>query len=213
MYRTPLLVPVDEPFDKYISRLTKPAKKNYRKAIKSWELDYLNIQYKRDLVQWFMALWEQQNVFGRKPAWTVGIDRVDQLAERNAITFFVATNGNAIYALHPVEIYGDYAYAWPVLYDKTHDIATFCWFKTIQALCESEIKHFDLGGSFHGTWVDLLKQPDDPILNYKWRYVPKDVKEDPDGQPPWERLDCSCGAKQIVIGRTGCKFCGFPNNK
>ena len=208
-YRTPLLVPVDSTFEEYKKSLSKPAKKNLKTSYKRCsDYQWILVPYDSELTLQFMQLWESQLVFGKHPRWIFGVDHFDRLAKSGALVTALVVKGETAHGMHLIEVYGDYAYSQPPMYGKSDDIGTFMWFRMIEALCESDIKWFDLGGAFHGTWVDLLKDRSDPILKYKWRYVPQAVKDNPDSQEPWERLDCSCGAKQIVLHRRGCKWCG-----
>jgi len=211
MYRTPLLVNTERPFSEYIKSLAKTGRKNHRASMKANEgREFRHIPFDYHLVSNFMAIWEEQEVFGKRPKWIFGPEHFKDLSDRNVLHCFAVFDKDII-GLHLIEGYGDYAYSQPPMYSKSHpELSSFMWFEMIRVLCdETPVKWFDLGGAFHGTWVDLLNDRSDPILRYKWRYVPQKAKEQPETELPWERLDCpNCGAKQIVLNKGGCKWCG-----
>ena len=62
------------------------------------------------------------------------------------------------------------------------------WFNLINfAINDLEIEWIDLGGGYRGSWKDLLiNRKQHPKLNYKWLYIPKEVKENPELQPKYK---------------------------
>jgi hypothetical protein len=103
--------------------------------------------------------------------------------------------------LHPVEVFGTYAYAHMPMYDKIEhpEVARFAWFSLIEFLCGTEIEWLDLGASKQGTWKQLCENRDD---NYKWGYVPKNIEP----QNWWVQL-CECGWRQLITQKRRCDRC------
>lgn len=215
-YRTPLLVPTHQKFDFYLKRLSKPAKKNYKKAQKlNADKQFVMIPFDRDLVMQFMYLWTLQEVEGENPVWTVGIEYFEDREKAGKLVSFGAIKDGEIYGIQMLEVYGDYAYAPTPMYEKRWNkeyLPTWLWFNSIKYLCnETRVRNFDLGGGLAGTWPNIIRHkehPDIANLWYKWRYVPVDIKENPNGQPEYKAFDCDCLAKSLVLSERGCKWCG-----
>jgi hypothetical protein len=158
-------------------------------------LSYAETPFDRALVAEWMALWERQTVDGKRPKWRQWTpEKVGQLGAK---VFFSGV------ALQVLEVCGDYAYAWPVLYDKVKNpwAARFMWFRLIEWCC-GKVKYLDLGGGKRKTWRELLRSRDD---NYKWQYVPRQVKENPEAAPEWRVHHCECGWR--TLGANSCSRC------
>lgn len=205
--RTPLLVDVDMPFDDYLKGLTRPAKKNYRASQKKGYL-FSTDSFDHYIIASAMHMWSEQ--IGGK--WVFGPEYFDQLNLKGWLKIFKGGEREMpTAALLPMERFGDFMYAQPVLYNKeTHpNIAKFMWYEMIKYSCTHPlIKWIDLGGGFHGSWKDFLMNRADPKFAYKWQFVSKAVKIRPQYQPPYYVQRCSCGWKQLVFARVPCKACG-----
>jgi hypothetical protein len=139
-----------------------------------------------------MGLWEQQTVFGKKASWQQWTP-----AKAEAIGVRVFSAGIAV---QMAEVYDDYVYAWPVLYDKEKYpwVAKFMWFKLIEWCCENDIKYLDLDGGKGKTWRErLMTRQAGEKAGYKWKFVPKIVKENPNDAPQWIVFVCNCGWKSL----------------
>jgi hypothetical protein len=68
--------------------------------------------------------------------------------------------------------------------------------------CCGKVKYLDLGGGKRKTWRELLRSRDD---NYKWQYVPRQVKENPEAAPEWRVHHCECGWR--TLGANSCSRC------
>ena len=205
--RTPLLVNVDMSRDRYISGLTKPAKKNY-KASQKRGYDFENSFYDEGLIAAAMVMWSEQ-IGGQ---WIFGPEYFTNLKENGWLEIFVGhAPGEQTAAILPMERFRDLMYAQPVMYDKTKNphIAKFMWFSMIKWACEDPlINWIDLGGGFHGSYRDFLMNRRDPNFAYKWQFVSKGVKMYPQNQKPYYVQRCTCGWKQLVFDRVPCYNCG-----
>ena len=200
MYQTPLLVNTNlNSVEDYVSSLAKTGKKNYNATMKkNRNIEYAQIEYNPDLIAHFMAVWEQQDIRGKKRQWGFGRDYINQLHLAGVLKSFAAyeiLNGDvqSILSVHFVERYDDYIECHPPMYNKeeTSDqyMAKFMWFELIKFAINSDINWVDLGGGNRGTWRDLLiHRHEHPKIKYKWLYVPKSVKDNPMEQPSYVRV-------------------------
>jgi hypothetical protein len=186
--RTPLLVDTSTSFEDYLKRLSKSSRKKYKKALK-YAVPWEAVDYDEDIMWRFMEIWSRQTVFGRP----VSISMTREKMRSLPLKMFLTEN-----AVHCIEIYGKYAYAHQVRYDKVKDpeIARFMWFKTIEWCC-GRVAYLDMDGGSRGKWPDLIRaRKNYPNLRYKWSYVPQDVKDNPEGEKPFIVRSC-CGWKQL----------------
>jgi hypothetical protein len=146
--------------------------------------------------------------------WTFGPSYFDKLAAEGNLHLFAAnrhSDSSNYLAILPMEQFGDFMYAQPVMYNKTlhPGLAKFMWFHMLLWACsQPNINWVDLGGGFHGSWRDFLHNRSDPAFAYKWRFVAKKVKDDPKSQTPYYAQRCSCSYKQLVTRLERCKGCG-----
>lgn len=203
--RTPLLVNVNREWEDYLAALDKPAKKNFNRiardcfGISYWRREFSIVEMTHQ-----MSFWETQ--IGRR--WAFGPAYFNHINDMGALKIF-ATPAGEIY--HPVEHFGNYIYCQPVIYNKVEfpDGARFMWFNLIRWACfQPQIEWVDLGGGFHGSWVDFLKNREAPQFRYKWQFVDKATKENPDDQRPYYALRCTCGYKCVVTECNLCPHCG-----
>ena len=209
--RTPLLVYTELDRDIYLGQLSKPAKKNWAAARKrNAGRTFKEVPYDPTLTREFMELWTRQRVNGGHPRWIFGPEYFDRMASRNWLRLFVLEEHGAPIALHPVEHFGNFTYTQPVLYDKGEDpgAAKFMWFNLMFWACDQvDVRWVDLGGGFHGSWNQFLRNRSDPGFSYKWQFVAKEVKDDPQRQPHYFAQRCSCGYKQLVVAPCPCPGC------
>lgn len=204
---TPLLVDTSTTFEEYLKRLSKPSKKNYKSTVKkTGHLKFSHIEYDSSLMLEFICLWERQIVYGKHPSWSIPMSAMDALD----LTMFQVEHESVV-AVHAIEVRDKYAYAHPPLYDKSApELARYIWFNTIKWCCEHDIDCLDLGGLSGRDWPTLIRERHTihlRRLKYKWSYVPKDVKDDPDGQPAFYQLRCRCGWKQLAKKNDSCNRC------
>lgn len=167
---------------------------------------YQEVPYDGTLVRDAMQLWSAQGY-----SWVFGPGYFDKLNREGHLRLFVAYDGKYPVGVHPMEHFGPFMYAQPVLYDKKlyPEIARFMWFELmLHAHADVTVDWVDLGGGFHGSWVDFLHNRSDPKFRYKWQYVPEKIKEDPNGQTPYYAQRCACGYKQLVTAPETCNGCG-----
>ena len=187
---TPFLIDVSiSSFESYINSLAKTGRKNHKYTEKNnKDLTYSIIEYDRDIVNFFMKLWEEQLIRGEKKKWGFPPDYITHLNEKGIINLFAAYNSDStILALHFIEKYNEYVYCHPPLYDKNTSnkryIAKYMWFNLIKYYIEHpEIHWVDFGAGNRGTWKDLVINRKDYTekMAYKWLYVPEHIKENPE---------------------------------
>jgi len=205
---TPLIVDTSTSFERYIERLSKSSKKNYKATVKrTREYKFSETPYNNVLMYAFIKLWERQIVYGSHPRWSLSMWEMDSLG----LTMFKIEK-DGIVAIHAIEKCDDYAYAHPPLYDKhTPELARYIWFNTIKWCCDHDVNNLDLGGLSGRDWPTLIRQRHDKSLmrlRYKWSYVPKDVKDNPDSQQSYYQLRCGCGWKQLSLTKNSlCNRC------
>jgi hypothetical protein len=177
-----LLVRTDWPdFESYLASLSKPARKNYRYAIKLYgdKYPYREVLYKRDEVERFMKLWEKQLVRGQSIHWGYNVDSLQKHHRRNRLKVF-----SCGIAMQYIVKRGGYWDAEPVMYDKQYDyLATYMWFELFRYAITHRLATINLGGD--GDWIETLKSRDENKHQYKYRYVPEKAKQDPDSEPPY----------------------------
>jgi len=205
--RTPLLIDVKTSFEEYIDRLSATDKKKYKSNKKNTaEYSFERIGYDPLLIRQFISLWETQTVYGGMPIkWNRSMEFMDLL---DTLIVFTITYKNEIVGLHFIEKCNDLAYGHPPLYDKNRhpDLARFSWFSMIKWCCESSINYLDMDAGFGRDWRTLLIDRHTNVtqdqnlsnLAYKWFYVPKDVKDNPQKEVPYLEFRCSCNWKQLV---------------
>lgn len=213
--RTPLLIDVSTSFEEYIDRLSTTDKKKYKSNVKITNgYSFECIEYDPVLMRQFIALWETQTVYGGMPIkWYRPMEFMDSL---DTLVMFKVTFNSRIIGVHCFEECGALAYGHPPLYDKNlyPNLARFSWFSMIRFLCCSSIKYLDLDAGFGRDWKALLierhanRAHDKALYNlaYKWFYVPKDVKDNPEKETPYLEFRCSCNWKQLVTyGKFSCE--------
>jgi len=204
--RTPLIVDVDKTPIEYIKGLTKAARKNYRAAMSN-HYQFTRVQFDYPAVMEWMDLWSGQ-IGGN---WAFGPEYFTGMDERGWLEIFVGHRGSTTLACLPMEHFDGFMYAQPVMYNKKTDpnLAKFMWFSMLEWACSNKyMKAVDLGGGFNGSWDQFIQTRGGPTFKYKWRFVAKDVKENPDSQRPWFVQRCQCGWKFLTLAPQPCPNCG-----
>ena len=177
-------------FDEYIKSITQKARKNYAYVRKhNKDLIYKMIPYGREEMERFMGIWEQQLIRGTRRRWAFRIGYLDRLEELGKLRCFAAYKGNETVAMHFVENHKGYVECHPPMYEKEkyskRYMAKFMWFSLIRHAIESnDMEWIDMGGGGESNWRDMIINRDKyPNPQYKWMYVPKEVKDHPEKQP------------------------------
>ncbi len=170
-------------FDEYLSYLSKPAKKNYKYAIKHNQVAYGKTLYTLDLIQEWMDLWGKQLIRGEHRQYAF---RAEALDGKN-ILCFRAVGKEGMIAFQFVEVIDGYMNCHPVMYDKQkyskQYLSKFMWFSLIKWAIENGIDVVDLGGGNDESWQEMIRtRKDYPNTAYKWLYVPQFVKLNLDKQ-------------------------------
>lgn len=193
MFKTPLLVNVEGDFPSYLKSLSKGARKNYTAMMKrNPDTSFNAYFYDPFIMERFMKLWEEQLIRGEKRKWGFGRDYLDRLAKEGKIHCYVAFLDGEIVAAQFVEQHGRYVECHPPMYDKKRFskqyMAKYMWFSLIAYAMRKDGMHWlDLGGGHRGTWAELIANRNNhPNTKYKWMYVPKAVKDNPQDQPDFK---------------------------
>lgn len=205
---TPFLVDVSvSSFEHYIESLAKTGKKNYKYTLKhNNDLKYNLIKYDVDLVEFFMGLWQNQLIRGEKRQWGFPPQHIHNLNKFNIIDLFATYSiDNTVLSIHFVERYDDYVYCHPPLYDKATTnnryMAKHMWFNLIKHYVNNkEVNWVDFGAGYRGTWKDLVKNRKQYMdkMAYKWLYIPKKIKENPDKELPYI-VDKSNNQRKLIL--------------
>ena len=190
-----LIIETKTTFELYLKSLSKASRKNYTYAQKhNQDLTYMKIPFDRRLVEKFMRLWEQQVIRGRHRQWKFPVDHVEQLAKQNKLMVFAALNNKAFISVHFVELHENYIEAHPPMYDKQYGskryLAKWMWFNLIKYAMDNHLPNIDMGGNIDTSWREMIKRRDEfKNPKYKWLYVPKAVKDNPDLQYDYQLIN------------------------
>ena len=202
-----ILVRTDWPnFESYLAALSKPARKNYRQAMKLYgHLHYVEVPFVRDEVDRYMTLWEKQLVRGQAIRWGHTIDSLQKHIRRGRFKVF-----SCGIAMQYIVGRDGYWNAEPVMYDKQYDyLATYMWFQLFRYAINERLTPINLGGGDDDDWIYTLKHWKEHKHQYKFRYVPEKAKADPDSEPKYyiknRKLRLRSNRK-LNIGRTILKW-------
>jgi len=195
MHETPVLINVsDNNFEDYINNLSSNTRSNFRRLEKrNKDITHSRIEYNRELMLNFIALWEQQDLGGRKRQYNLGINFIEFLNRRGQLICLAASaadNPQNIIALHVVENHDGYVDCHAPMYDKTlyadRRIGKYMWFSLIKyAMTDPELIWLDFAGGNRGSWRDLLYLDFSTRSYYKWMFVPESVKKNPENEKPY----------------------------
>jgi hypothetical protein len=188
-----ILIDTTKPFNKYLKTLSQHARKDYAYVEKhNPDLLYQCIPYKRELVEDFMRLWEQQLIRGKPIQWAFPIGHLDELAAKEELLVFQAIgsfdSSGFPKAMHFIQKRLGYWECHPPMYDKKYSqryLAKFMWFNLIKYASEHNLGPLDMGGGLD-TWREMIQRREEfPNPKYKWIYVPESVKNNPDLEPDY----------------------------
>lgn len=171
-------------FEEYLNSLSPSAQKNYRYAKKHNEkVSYSRYVPNLNDIQFWMNLWSQQLIRGQKRTWAFQATEL----EGKTLVFFQATENRKHIAAQFAEITDEYMNCHPVMYEKEkyahRYLSKWMWFNLLSWAIENKIGVVDLGGGNDNSWIEMIKTREQyPNPAYKWMYVPKPVKENPDHQ-------------------------------
>lgn len=177
-------------FKNYLKSLSKSARKNYRYVRKhNKDLEYKLVPFDRKKVEGFMDLWEHQIIRGHARRWAFSVEYPERVAHVGRLRCFIAVEGPQEVSMQFVENHDGYIECHPPMYDKTkyssRYIGKFMWFNLIKYAIEStDMDWIDIGGCGDDPWPEVIKNRREyPHNEYKWKYVPVEVKRNPDKQP------------------------------
>jgi hypothetical protein len=206
-----ILIRTDWPsFEEYVASLSKPARKNYKAAMKAHESpDDVPIRnyaiwnfskgggFPTDDVRQFMSLWERQLIRGKTVQWAFPVETVKGWADAGDLMLFQAVDNNhESIGMQFIQKRDGYWECHPPMYDKTKHpwLAKYMWFSLIRYAIEHKLAPLDMGGGSDDWEFNLKNRIDFPNTKYKWMYVPEKTKRDPDSEP------------RYYIGKPVCKL-------
>ena len=196
-------------WDKYFASLDCRARTEWKTLKKKFDWEYGRFEFDREIFEKFIKIWENQEIlnarrtYGNSQTQPTTLDMFDK--ERDYWMYFAARQNDTVMAIHPIRFWNEngdkmsiedvesgktfagngvqWTELWTPLYDKKidRDIAGFMWYNLIHYAFDHHLPMLNfIGGE---KWRDLLKEKRSNNLAYKWRFVPRWVKRDPDGQP------------------------------
>lgn len=178
-------------FDDYIKSLSESARKNYAYIKKhNSDLVYQEVQFDEKLCERFMQLWERQLIRGQYRQWAFPVSHVRAIADEGRLKVFGAyLNGNPV-SLHFIERHGNVWECHPPMYEKSQNnlrryLAKYMWFNLIKYIGENRLGMLDLGGGPDLWKQHIRERAKYPNPQYKWLYVPEEIKENPEKAKNW----------------------------
>lgn len=194
----------DTTWEDYVASLSETARKNLRYVEKHNKIAYYGkVDFDRDIVEYFMRMWEDQPIRGVKRQWAFPVEHIVGLGEAGKIKLFRSMDViGGLLSVHFVQMHeGGFAECHPPMWKKTPEnerryLAKYMWFNLVKyAIADPDIKWLDFGGGDDYSWRDMIRDRKNyPNPRYKWMYIPDYVKEHPESQPDftivrdgWER--------------------------
>lgn len=183
-----ILVRTDWPdFKAYLAALSKPARKNFKAIARMYHGTFYGevIRFDIDEVRGFMRLWETQLVRGVNPQWAFPVETVEEWWAKGQLKLFAAygKHGDKI-GMQFIQKRDGYWECHPPMYDKVkhESLAKYMWFMLIGYAILRKFDHLDLGG-MSDDWRHNLHNWREYKHQYKWAFVPKKAKDDPESEP------------------------------
>ena len=181
-----LIIQTNDTFENYIKTLSKHARKDYAYIQKhNQDLVYELIPFDLELVRRFMELWQRQLIRGKTVTWAFPVEHVKDLADKGEILLFQAKNTEVL-SVHFVQLRNGYVECHPPMYDKKHAkryLAKYMWFNLIRYAMETKLPPLDMGGGPSNWREHIVRRAEFQNPQYKWLYVPEEVKNNPEKQP------------------------------
>lgn len=176
--------------DSYLKGLSKRARQEYILCSnRNSDLTYREADFDHDTVKRFMELWEKQLVRGQPIQWAYPIETVEQWWNEGKLILLEAVKRDTI-ALHFLKKENGFWDAGPPMWDKQNmnyrHLGTWMWYQMALYGIENKLGIINLGGGVD-KWREMIrtrKEYTNP--KYKWRFIPKSVKDNPDLQPNYE---------------------------
>ena len=195
---TPFLIPTKyNNMKEYIKSLSKSSKKNYIFCKKhNNDLEYCEIPIDLELIKKFITIWSKQLIKGRKNS---GLADRGIILEWRSLKCFVAKNKKKeIIVLHLVEKQENFYDCQMPMFDKTkynkNYLAKYMWFSLINhSINTNDIDFIDIGGGYRQNWKNIVqnRKKYELKLGYKFMYLPKIIKENPDLEKEYKIIRCA----------------------
>lgn len=213
-------------FNSYFKSLSKSAKKGLNLTIKkNVDIEYTEIPLEFEILEKFMNLWTSQPLAnGQYPLWGEwNPNFLINLSSEIEIVLFGSYLNSELISIQFVFRWGNYIYCNAPLYDKSlhkkREISKYMWLKLIEWSISKKIDYLDLMGStINETWSSVIKNRvgsnDQGDFGYKWKFIPNDIKNDPNPTSDLRINSCEeCNMKWVenLSSPKKCK-CDDDNN-
>ena len=176
--------------DEYVASLSKRAIHEYRLVQRrNADLTFKGATFDQEKLHRFMELWGRQLVRGKPIAWAYPVETVANWMAKGEVILLEAVRGDETIAMHFLKKEQGFWDAGPPMWDKEKlghlHLGTYMWFHTIFWCIDNKLGIINLGGGLE-EWREMIrrrKEFKNPL--YKWRYVPRHVKQNPDSQPDY----------------------------
>lgn len=176
-------------FDEYIASLSDRARQEWRYVKKTnADLTYQNISFDKEKIKRFMEIWQVQLVRGKPIAWGYPIEKVEEWQMAGRIILFEAKHQNGeTFAAHFLLKQDGFWETQPPMWDKAkmikRHLGTWMWFNMVKYGIENGLGVLNMGGGIEESWREMLRRRKEfTNPKYKFRFIPKLVKENPDAQ-------------------------------
>lgn len=177
--------------DEYIASLSKRARHEFTLISKrNADVTYQNVPFDKEKIHRFMQLWEKQLVRGQPIQWAYPVETVQNWYDKGELLVFEANSPTETLAMHFIQKQDGFWEAHSPMWDKSsktqRHLGTYMWFHLVLWGIENNLGILNFGGGID-SWREMIKRRKEfrnPL--YKWRFVPKAVKDNPDLQPNYE---------------------------
>lgn len=152
-------------------------------------LTYRTCEFDLEKVTRFMQLWERQLVRGQPIQWAYPVGTLEEWWNRGELILFEAVDGDTV-AMHFLKKEDGFWEAGPPMWDKANmsdkHTGTYMWFQMVLYGIENKLGVINFGGGID-KWREMLRtRKDYTNPKYKFRFIPREVKQNPEEQPDYE---------------------------
>lgn len=188
--------------DEYIKGLSKRGRHEHTLVSKrNADLTYGKPDFDLGKLQRFMELWERQLVRGKPIQWAYPVQTIADWHDKGKLILLEAKKGDETIAMHFLKKEEGFWEAGPPMWDKEHSLqrhlGTYMWFQMVLYGIENKLGIINFGGGVD-SWREMIRtRKNYTNPKYKWRFIPKSVKDNPDDQPDYKII--MSGEDKILI--------------
>lgn len=177
--------------EEYIKSLSKRARHEWTLVSKrNQDVQHALTLFDKEKVHQFMQLWERQLVRGKPIQWAYPVETVADWADKGELILFEVKQGDETIGMHFLKKEQGFWEAHSPMWDKARmnqrHLGTYMWFHMVLRGIENKLGIINLGGGID-KWREMIKRRKEfTNPKYKWRFVSRNVKDNPDSQPDYE---------------------------